>query len=242
MFADSLSHSPWGNRSHRGLTTLASFALQALAIAGLLALPYFYTEGLPHLQAIVPESPILMPPPAPAPPPRLRSAAAPVSNVLSSGELMQPRSIPRTISALTETVPPPPVDADQLGVAGGTGDRAVANAVWGARGRNMAVLAPPPVAQHPLVSRMMQGNLVYRVQPVYPPLARAAGVQGTVVLRAIISRQGTIANLQVVSGHPMLAPAAVEAVRQWRYRPYLLNNEPIEVETQITVNFVLSGG
>jgi protein TonB len=80
------------------------------------------------------------------------------------------------------------------------------------------------------------------VQPLYPPIARQARVQGAVELRAIISKNGTIENLLVVSGHPMLSAAAIEAVRQWRYRPYLLNGEPIEVETEITVNFLLSGG
>jgi len=89
---------------------------------------------------------------------------------------------------------------------------------------------------------MMEGNLVYRVQPLYPALARQARIQGQVVLRAIISRDGTIENLQVISGHPMLAPAAVEAVRQWRYKPYYLNDSAVEVETQVTVNFVLGGG
>jgi protein TonB len=78
------------------------------------------------------------------------------------------------------------------------------------------------------------------VQPAYPPIAKQARVQGVVEMRALISKTGTIENLNVISGHPMLATAAVEAVRQWRYRPYLLNNEPIEVETEITVNFVLS--
>ena len=88
----------------------------------------------------------------------------------------------------------------------------------------------------------MEGNLIYKVQPVYPPLARAARVQGTVVLRAMISKNGTIENLQVVSGHPLLVRAAKDAVRQWLYRPYVLNREPVEVETQVTVNFILSGG
>jgi TonB family protein len=80
----------------------------------------------------------------------------------------------------------------------------------------------------------------YRVQPIYPPLARQARIQGTVQLRAIISKTGTIENLVAVSGHPMLVPAALNAVRQWRYRPFLLNSAPIDVETEITVNFVLS--
>ena len=87
---------------------------------------------------------------------------------------------------------------------------------------------------------MMEGNLIYRVQPEYPQLARQARIQGTVVLRAIISREGRIENLQALSGHPLLVPAAMEAVRLWRYRPYSLNDQPVEVETQITVNFTLA--
>ena len=86
----------------------------------------------------------------------------------------------------------------------------------------------------------MEGNLLYRVQPDYPSLARLTHTQGAVVLHAVISRQGTIENLQVVSGPPLLMKAAIDAVQRWRYRPYLLNGEPVEVETEITVNFVLS--
>ena len=89
-------------------------------------------------------------------------------------------------------------------------------------------------------SSMLQGSLIRRVEPVYPPLARTARIQGSVVLSAIISKEGTIRHLQVLSGHPMLVSAAVDAVSQWRYRPYVLNGEVIEVETQITVNFKLN--
>jgi protein TonB len=89
---------------------------------------------------------------------------------------------------------------------------------------------------------MMEGNLVLGVQPLYPPLAKQARIQGQVVLRAMISRDGMIGNLQVLSGHPMLVQAAIDAVKQWRYRPYFLNGQAVEVETQVTVNFVLSGG
>jgi periplasmic protein TonB len=78
------------------------------------------------------------------------------------------------------------------------------------------------------------------VQPVYPPIARNVHVQGAVVLAALIGKDGTIENLRLMSGHPMLVPAAMAAVSQWRYRPYILNGEAIEVETQITVNFILS--
>ncbi len=82
---------------------------------------------------------------------------------------------------------------------------------------------------------------MHKVLPTYPPLARSARIQGTVVLQAMISKLGTIENLRLLSGHPLLAPAAIDAVSHWRYRPYILNNEPVEVETQITVNFSLNG-
>jgi periplasmic protein TonB len=106
----------------------------------------------------------------------------------------------------------------------------------------MIVPARPLPVKAILVSHLAEANLLHKVQPVYPALARQGRIQGAVELRAIISKTGAIENLTVVRGHPMLAPAAVEAVKQWRYRPYLLNGEPIEVETDITVNFFLSGG
>ena len=92
-----------------------------------------------------------------------------------------------------------------------------------------------------VVSDMMQASLIHRVEPVYPPIAKAARVSGTVVLQATISKSGTIENLKVVSGNAMLQSAALDAVRQWRYRPYMLNGEPVEVDTTINVVFNLGG-
>ena len=86
---------------------------------------------------------------------------------------------------------------------------------------------------------MMEGNLVHKVEPLYPSLAKQAGIQGSVIIRAFISRSGAIERAELVSGHPLLSRAALDAVRQWQYRPYYLNGEPVKVETQITVNFVL---
>ena len=85
-----------------------------------------------------------------------------------------------------------------------------------------------------------KGLLIHRVEPTYPPLAKAARVQGDVVLKAIINRNGDIQDLQLVSGHPMLVPSAIAAVKQWRYKPYLLNGQPVEVETTVTVIFSLT--
>lgn len=89
-------------------------------------------------------------------------------------------------------------------------------------------------------SDKISGHIIRKVAPVYPPLARQARIQGTVILRVTIDKEGNVANLELVSGHPMLAPAAIEAVRQWRYTPYGLNGEIVEVETDVQVNFKLA--
>jgi protein TonB len=167
------------------------------------------------------------------------------SDLTLDGHLAMPPTIPDYIAQIVESSAPPPVDFNALSsdpnarIAGsGHGSR---NGITGGIGDSLNAIAPPPppTARPPRISHMMEGNLIYRVQPVYPVLARQARIQGEVVLFAVISRDGTIERLQVLRGHPMLAPAALEAVRQWRYRPYVLNGEPIEVDTQVTVNFHL---
>jgi periplasmic protein TonB len=242
MFADSLWDSPWANRSRRGWTTLVSFAFQALAVGSLLLLPLIYTSGLPPLQWA--ERVIAPAPPPAAPPPEVlaRTSSAPLSNVAADGRLVAPPTIPSRIAQFTETAPPPPPDIGAFGVGNSTGDRTTANGVWNSLGNGLNLAQPPPapVLRPPRVSRMMEGNLIHRVQPDYPTLAKIAHVQGTVVLHAVIGKDGKIKDLHVVSGSPLLVRAAKDAVNQWRYRPYILNGEPIEVDTQVTVSFVLS--
>jgi TonB family protein len=97
-------------------------------------------------------------------------------------------------------------------------------------GRGQRIRITPEVAS---------GLLVHKVDPVYPAEARAARISGSVVLKAMISTTGDVTNLQLISGHPMLAPAAIEAVKQWKYKPYLLNGKPVEIDTQVTVNYSL---
>jgi TonB family protein len=108
----------------------------------------------------------------------------------------------------------------------------------------LALLATSQVIVQPAVrisSDVMQALVVTKIAPIYPPLARQARIQGTVILKVRINAAGDIGDMQLVSGHPLLAPAAIEAVKQWKYKPYLLNGDPVEVETQVTVNFSLSG-
>jgi protein TonB len=152
---------------------------------------------------------------------------------------MKPTS--REINLMTTQNPEPPVDVKGLGIADGTSNRWSENPILNSIANSTSNFALPPTpTRQTRVSRMMEGNLIQRVQPLYPPLAKQAHIQGRVILRAVISRNGMIENLQVLSGHPMLVQAAIDAVKQWRYRPYSLNGEPVEVETQVTVNFVLS--
>ena len=102
-------------------------------------------------------------------------------------------------------------------------------------------ISPPPTtsAHDVRVSKVMEGMLVRRIEPRYPPPAIAARIEGPVKIKAIISREGIIQQAEVLSGSPLLSRAALEAIREWRYRPYILNGEPVEVETEITVNFTL---
>ncbi len=157
-------------------------------------------------------------------------------------QTVTPSSVPREIQIVNDASPGPIVpDAPTIDDGPRAGAR---NGIVHGLGDAMPVEIPArPAAVRPLlISHLAEANLLRRVHPIYPAIARQAGVQGIVELRAIISKTGIIENLVVVSGHPMLSAAAIEAVKQWRYRPYLLNNEPVEVETEITVNFLLSGG
>ncbi len=242
MFADSLLENHWSNHGRRGWTTLASFALQTLGVAILLALPLIYTEGLPKLHLVSMSAPL--PPPGPPPIAQQHAGTRPAESNLFNGIVVAPPTIPIGVKPISEEAAPNLGTACTVCVPGGIGPISNTNTIPGGLGVTAPMVPPPPkpVARPPRISHMMEGNLIYRVQPIYPPLARAARIQGPVHLRAIISRTGIIENLQVIDGHPMLVGSAVDAVRQWRYRPYILNDEAVEVETQITVNFSLSGG
>ncbi len=100
---------------------------------------------------------------------------------------------------------------------------------------------PPPPAPIRVGGNVQQAALINQVQPQYPPLARQARVTGIVILEAIIGRDGAVRDVRVITGHALLAPAAVKAVEQWRYNPTVLNGEPVEVVTTVTVNFSFGG-
>jgi len=240
MFADSMLDLHWDNRGRRGWMTLASFGLQAIVAGVVVWLPLLYTEGLPKPHLISLGAPIGAPPGQRTPAAQHPSSGRP-RNILSN-LFTAPQETPSGIHDDAH-IPEPNWDACLDCIPGPTGTPGLHNWIIDSIGRDAVVAPPPPkpVARPPRISRMMEGNLIYRVQPVYPPMARSARIQGPVVLKAIISKSGGIEKLQVLTGHPLLVKAAIEAVSQWQYWPYILNDEPVEVETQITVNFLLSG-
>jgi periplasmic protein TonB len=245
MFEDSLLESGGRLKTKRGRTTTFAIFLEIILIGVMVLMPLIFTEALPKQQLM---TFLVAPPPPPPPPP---PAAAPVKIVhqiqtdIVNGALRTPTKIPQKIQMIKEDEAPPQMAA--AGVVGGVPGGIPGGQMGGVLGGiiNSGTVAVPKVAtpQRVRVSAgVTSGLLIRKVNPTYPPLARQARISGTVVLRAVISKDGSIENLSLVSGHPMLAPAAIDAVKQWKYKPYLLNGEPVEVDTEVQVNFTLAGG
>src|SRR5437763_17028704 len=246
MFEDSLIESGGRLKTKRGWTSLVSFGIEFMIIGVMVLIPLIFTEALPKGTTMF----LLVAPPPPPPPPPPAAAVVKVVKVVQTdivnGELRTPTKIPKKVEMIKEDEAPPPVMAS-TGVVGGVPGGVPGGSMGGVIGSVLS--STPTVApkiatpQRVRVSAgVTNGLLIRKVNPAYPPLARQARISGKVILQAQISKDGNIENLQLISGHPMLAPAAIEAVKQWKYKPYLLNGEPVEVETQVEVNFTLAGG
>ena len=249
MFSDSLLE--FGvQRKRKFFATTTSLIVNCLAIVAMLIIPLAFPEALPKAQLL---TFLVAPPPPPPPPP---PAAAEVQHVvrqiqtdmLNNGALRTPTKIPQKIQMIKEEEAPPPMPASG-GVVGGVPGGIPGGQMGGVIGSVISATSSlaavpkfvPATPQRIRISAgVTKGLLIQRIEPPYPTLARAARVQGDVVLSAVIDSNGHITNLLLVSGHPMLVPAAIAAVKQWRYKPYLLNGQPVEVETTITVIFTLS--
>ena len=242
MFSLLTNESALGDPRRRW-STLASFTVQAMAVSFLLLLPLMRPGTLPRLVQMSPEVFLSPLPPAPMPAPHPRSPAASTSELNGITVISPPRIPDHTEIIDDHGQAPQPIGRGDLGVLGSTGPVRGSGILQSILGRPS--VAPPVhvTTEKPRPpSIVMEGHLIRRVQPEYPSIARIAGIQGAVVIRAMISKDGTTENLRALSGHPVLTRASMDAVKQWRYRPYFLNGEPIEVETQITVNFTLSRG
>ncbi len=223
-------------------TVFLSLALQTAGIFVLILLPLIYTPILPSAQLKGELVAAPRPPIAPAAT-AVRRVTMPSHRVLDAHLLFAPRVIPTQINRIQESLEAPAFavasgasgqEQGQIGLPDG-------NIGSDLKSAPLPPLPKPEQKKGPVrVGTLSESNLIYKVTPIYPPVARAARVQGVVEFRAVISKEGTIENLQLVRGSPLLVNAAKSAVLQWRYRPTLLNGQPVEVETDIIVDFTLS--
>ena len=244
IFENILLTSTVGQRRRRTWATTTSFFLLLLVIGVLFLIPLWFTEALPKQQQLL----TFLEAPPPPPPPTASPAPVKVVKVASnitSRQLRTPSRIPTKVRMINEEDAPPPVVAGGVvgGVPGGVPGGQLGGVIGGIISSTSSAAVPTlpkpvPTVQRVRVSQgVVNGLLINRVEPTYPPLAQQARIQGIVVLTAIIGKNGSVQHLQVVSGHPVLAPAAIAAVKQWRYKPYVLNGQALEVETTITVTF-----
>src|SRR5262245_8647667 len=232
MFEQSLMESAGVARSHRGLTTSLS-ALAQLALLGIaVLLPMFFTQTMPLLKSH-PIEPVLMPRAVQPPEPPPTDSGSSQSN-LSTGArtIVVNNSFLATHSLAFDRNAPDPAIPQPYGLPG-------------ADARNLPIGNIPSTGIRgpagPIrISNLSEGRIIRKVTPIYPSIAKRTGIEGQVVLEAVISRAGRIENLRAISGHPWLAEAARVAVNQWEFRPYILNGTPIEVVTRITVDFKLN--
>jgi periplasmic protein TonB len=214
-----------------------SMLLQVAFLAVLILIPLLFTEALPKtLMATM----LMAPPPPPPPPPPPAAVQVvkikPMAHLMDAGKLTAPKVIPKDIKMIKEEEAPD-MGGSMGGVAGGSMGGVMGGVLGGVGG------APPPPKPQ---GRIRQGGnvqaakLVNKVQPQYPPLARQTRISGTVRLHAIIGKDGSVQSLTLESGHPLLVQSALDAVRQWRYQPTLLNGEAVEVDTTIDVIFSLN--
>lgn len=241
MFSHSLLELSRTERRRREGAALFSFLVQGLIVGVLILLPLWFTDVLPAQQLVT----FLVAPPPPPPPPAQAPPMKAVKMVsqIVNGQLLAPSKIPKTVKMIKEEEAPPPATGVAGGVVGGVpGGQpgGVIGSLISTANRTSAATAPKPseIPKPLIVSQGVSlGMLQSQVEPVYPMIAKRARVQGTVTLRAVISAQGTIESLQVIDGHAMLVTAAMDAVKQWRYKPYMLSGQPVEVETTVFVNF-----
>jgi periplasmic protein TonB len=236
MFEDSLVESRgFEVSSSKRWTTLGSIGLQVAVVGVVIALPLLYPEGLPsRLEAPKVLRPLMPTPPVPVVQTQRESSASPTS-------MGAPSALRPLIATLLPGRDASSTDSPQLAPFG-SGMRMPDGLLSvigdpGGHGPNVSVVPVKPVGPVCVSSGVSQGMLIAPIRPVYPAIARAARVEGSVVVKAIISQTGTIERLHVLSGPQMLQSAAIDAIREARYRPFQLNGKPIEVQTCITVNF-----
>ena len=246
MFDDLVVSSAHPTKTNKSWTVLLSTLIQLGIVVVMILIPLIYTEALPKqfLTTLL----VAPPPPPPPPPPAaaIQRIVKPVARLIHNGQMMAPTVIPKKVEMIKEEELPPDVGNVGFtgGVPGGIAGGSAGGALGGILGGVGSNLPPPPKATPSRIrvgGNVQAASLARQVMPIYPPIAKTAHISGTIVLHAIIGKDGSVLNLEYVSGPPLLMRNAMDAVRQWRYKPTMLNGEPVEVETTISVVFSLGG-
>lgn len=241
MFSQTFVEQSEAERKRKRATQSGSFIVQLIIVGFLFLIPLWFVDVLP-VQSL---ATFLVAPPPPPPPPPPAAPTVKVERVseVVNGSLRSPSKIPEKVKMIKEEEAPPPTSGGVIGGVEGGVPGGQVNGVLGSiltsNHTGPTVVAAPPKRIR-VSTGISEGMLIHRVEPVYPTIAARARIQGTVQLRAVIAKDGSIENLQVIGGHPILQQAALDAVKQWRYKPYILNGEPLEVETIVIVNFHMS--
>jgi len=246
MFDDLVISSKNPTKTHKSWTVALSVVVQTGIVIIMILIPLIYTEALPKgmlTTFLVAPAP---PPPPPPPAAAVPRVVKPVARLIHNGQMMAPTVIPKKVEMIKEEELPP--DVGNVGVVGGVPGGVPGGSAGGVLGGIIggvgSALPPPPKATPSRIrvgGNVQAAALIRQVTPVYPPIAKTAHISGTVVLHAIIAKDGTIEQLEYVSGPQMLMKNAMDAVKQWRYKPTMLNGEPVEVDTTISVVFTLGG-
>ena len=242
-------------KTRRPLTVVVAAFGEAILVTSLVLVPMFFVQELPTrglLRALM-LAPVPTAPPAPPPPMLVKRNpnAAPAPRKFNADALVSPVVVPNVVAMINEA-PAFEMEAMAGGVPGGIPGPALPGTGTGFFSSALPVAPPPPPpplraiapptpapAQVTVGGDVQAGLILQKVQPVYPALARQGRIQGNVQLKAIISADGKIKSLTVLSGNPLLVDAALDAVRHWTYQPTLLNGIPVEVKTEILVRFEL---
>jgi periplasmic protein TonB len=216
-----------------------AYMVEVMVVGVMVIIPLVHSEALPKASLGLVTIPL---PPRSAPPPAAALPKVAVQKVSMEDLEKEPAVIPKTIARDKQPLVRPSNSIEVPGGVPGVGSDGLIGSMMD------MTEAPPPLpapAKPATPGRIRKGgmveaaNLIYGPKPDYPQLAKMARIQGTVRLEAVIATDGTIKGLKVMSGHPLLVKAALDAVERWRYQPTLLNGQPVEVETEIDVNFAL---
>ena len=245
MFDQLVISSPHPKGTNKPWTVALSALVQVGIVLVMILIPLIYTEALP--KQMLTTFLVAPPPPPPPPPPAaaIQRIVKPVARLIQSGKMMAPTVIPKKVEMIKEEELPPDVGAIGVvgGVPGGIAGGSAGGVLGGIIGGSGSNLPPPPKAPSRIRvgGNVQAASLLHQVMPAYPPIAKTAHVSGTVVLHAIIAKDGSVQQLEYISGPPLLMKSAMDAVREWRYKPTLLNGEPVEIDTTISVVFTIGG-